>query len=121
MRPSGAFAGTQRTLSRTRPSLAAWRYTEAMPSSQALANTLAGIVGAGNVLSDADLKATYETDWTRRYTGAARLVVRPRSTEELAATLALLAEGEAAVFDNFQLVDFSCSLKYIFLSLSKKV
>lgn len=97
MRPSGAFAGTQRTLSRTRPSPAAWRYTEAMPSSQALANTLAGIVGAANVLSDADLKATYETDWTRRYTGAARLVVRPRSTEELAATLALLAEGEAPV------------------------
>ena len=49
-----------------------------MPSSQALANTLAGIVGAGNVLSDADLKATYETDWTRRYTGAARLVFNDR-------------------------------------------
>jgi len=68
-----------------------------MPSTQALANSLAGIVGAVNVLSDADLKATFETDWTRRYSGTARLVVRPRSTGELAATMKLLAEAEAAI------------------------
>ena len=68
-----------------------------MPSTRALADSLASIVGAANVLSDADLKATYETDWTRRYTGSARLVVRPRTTDEVAATLALLAEAEARV------------------------
>ncbi len=68
-----------------------------MPSSQALAASLITIVGAANVLADADLKASYETDWTRRYTGQARLVVRPRTTEELGATLKLLAEAEASV------------------------
>ena len=80
-----------------RPRPFAARYTDTMPSTQALANSLAGIVGAANVLADADLKATYETDWTRRYSGTARLVVRPRTTEELAETLKLLAEAGAAV------------------------
>ncbi|MEP6870793.1 MAG: FAD-binding oxidoreductase [Anaerolineaceae bacterium] len=68
-----------------------------MPSTRALADRLAGIVGVANVLLDPDLKATYETDWTRRYSGTARLVVRPRSTGELAAALKLLAEAEAAI------------------------
>ena len=68
-----------------------------MPSTRALADRLGGIVGVANVLSDPDLRATYETDWTRRYSGTARLVVRPRSTEELAAALKLLAEAEAAI------------------------
>ena len=80
-----------------RPRPFAARYTDTMPSTQALANSLAGIVGAANVLADADLKATYETDWTRRYSGPARLVVRPRTTEELAETLKLIAEAGAAV------------------------
>lgn len=60
----------------------------------ALADRLARVVGAANVLTDPDLKATYETDWTRRYTGEAQLVVRPRSTAELAAALAFLTESE---------------------------
>ncbi|MEO6398177.1 MAG: FAD-binding oxidoreductase, partial [Tepidiformaceae bacterium] len=68
-----------------------------MSSTQALAESLARVVGAANVLRDADLRASYETDWTGRYSGEARLVVRPRSTEELAATLTLLAEAEATV------------------------
>jgi FAD/FMN-containing dehydrogenase len=45
---------------------------------------LRAIVGAGHVLVDADLRAAYETDWTRRFTGAARCVVRPKDTAEVA-------------------------------------
>jgi FAD/FMN-containing dehydrogenase len=48
---------------------------------------LQAIVGAEHVLQDADLKASYETDWTGRFTGAALCVVRPRDTEQVAAVL----------------------------------
>ncbi|MCU1600861.1 MAG: linked oxidase domain protein [Frankiales bacterium] len=55
---------------------------------------LADIVGAEHVLTDPDLKASYETDWTQRFTGSALCVVRPASTEEVAAVLrACAAEG----------------------------
>ena len=37
--------------------------------SDALAGTLAGIVGAEHVLTDRDMVASYETDWTRRFSG----------------------------------------------------
>jgi FAD/FMN-containing dehydrogenase len=48
---------------------------------------LQAIVGAEHVLQDADLKASYETDWTGRFTGTALCVVRPRDTEQVAAVL----------------------------------
>ncbi|MBB5867048.1 FAD/FMN-containing dehydrogenase [Allocatelliglobosispora scoriae] len=48
---------------------------------------LRGIVGPGHVLVDPDLRAAYETDWTRRFTGTARCVVRPRDTAEVAAVV----------------------------------
>jgi FAD/FMN-containing dehydrogenase len=50
---------------------------------------LQAIVGADHVLQDADLKASYETDWTGRFTGSALCVVRPRDTEQVAAVLRL--------------------------------
>ncbi len=62
-----------------------------------LAATLAGIVGPTHVLLDADLKAAYETDWTRRYHGSARMVVRPGTTTEVAAVLAACGESGAAI------------------------
>ena len=34
-------------------------------------------VGPSNVLADADLRATYEMDWTRRWHGEAIAVARP--------------------------------------------
>ena len=43
---------------------------------------LVEIVGPQHVLVDADLKAPYETDWTRRFSGEARCVVRPANTAE---------------------------------------
>ncbi len=48
---------------------------------------LAEIVGAGNVLAaDAD-RARYEEDWRGRYHGRALAIVRPGSTEEVAAVV----------------------------------
>lgn len=62
-----------------------------------LAAQLAALIGEANVLRDPDLLASYETDWTRRYHGSARLVVRPGSTAEVAAVLRLCAQTAAAV------------------------
>jgi FAD/FMN-containing dehydrogenase len=56
---------------------------------------LRGVVGAGHVLVDADLRAAYETDWTRRFTGEARCVVRPGSTDEVAAVVRACAAAGA--------------------------
>jgi FAD/FMN-containing dehydrogenase len=44
-------------------------------------------VGANNVLTDAADKAPYLTDWRGRYTGDALAVLRPGSTEEVAAVM----------------------------------
>jgi len=53
-----------------------------------LFGALRAIVGDAHVLTDADLRATYETDWTRRWSGEAAAVVRPRTTDEVAGVLA---------------------------------
>jgi len=60
-----------------------------------LLDVLIGIVGAPHVLVDGDLKAQYEIDWTRRFTGEARCVVRPADTAEVAAVVR--ACGDAGV------------------------
>lgn len=52
-----------------------------------LERRLAELVGAANVLTDPQLTASYETDWTGRFRGRARAVVRPDSTDRLAAVL----------------------------------
>ena len=49
-----------------------------------LEDQLIAVVGAGHVLVDGDVKAPYETDWTRRFTGTARCVVRPADTAQVA-------------------------------------
>ena len=46
---------------------------------------LGGIVGTGAVISGGDM-APHLTDWRGRYTGRARCVVKPASTEEVAAS-----------------------------------
>jgi FAD/FMN-containing dehydrogenase len=63
-----------------------------------LHHLLGEIVGAGNVLTaPADTKP-YFTDWRRQYAAAAECVVRPASTAEVAAVVALCArEGVAIV------------------------
>jgi FAD/FMN-containing dehydrogenase len=48
---------------------------------------LSEIVGASHVLADRDLVASYESDWTGRFRATARCVVRPGSTDEVAAVV----------------------------------
>jgi FAD/FMN-containing dehydrogenase len=58
---------------------------------------LAEIVGARQCLTDPDLRASYETDWTRRWSGRALAVIRPSSTEEVAAVLRACTDAGAGV------------------------
>jgi FAD/FMN-containing dehydrogenase len=64
----------------------------------ALLDALRAIVGERHCLTDAGLRASYETDWTRRFSGRALAVVRPGGAEEIAAVLrACAAAGVGAV------------------------
>ncbi|MFC7616128.1 FAD-binding oxidoreductase [Actinokineospora soli] len=59
---------------------------------------LAAAVGAEHVLTEPDLLAGYESDWTGRFTGRALAVVRPADRDEVAAVLrACAAEGVGVV------------------------
>ena len=66
-------------------------------SSDALVTALREVVGERHCLTDPALRASYETDWTRRFHGAARAVVRPGSTAEVAAILRACAAAGAGV------------------------
>jgi FAD/FMN-containing dehydrogenase len=65
------------------------------PSS--LARELAMIVGEEHVLEDPALRAAYETDWTGRFSGPARFVVRPGSPEEVRAVLTTCHRASAPI------------------------
>ena len=58
---------------------------------------LAEVVGAEHVLTDPALTAGYERDWTGRFGGRARAVVRPADTAQVAGVLAVCAAARAAV------------------------
>ena len=58
---------------------------------------LRAAVSPSNVLTDADLRATYETDWTRRFRGVAAAVVRPGTVDEVAEVLRACGEVGTAV------------------------
>jgi FAD/FMN-containing dehydrogenase len=62
-----------------------------------LEHALIEVVGARHVLSDAELRAPYERDYTGRYGGQARLVVRPGDTAEVAEVVAACAAHDAAI------------------------
>jgi FAD/FMN-containing dehydrogenase len=64
---------------------------------EALLRTLADVVGRDHLLTDPDRRAPHEVDWTRRYRGRARCVIRPRTTAEVAAILRACAEAGTAV------------------------
>jgi FAD/FMN-containing dehydrogenase len=64
---------------------------------EALIDALTDAVGARHVLTDPEVRAGYETDWTGRFTGAAAAVVRPGSTEEVAAVVRACGEHGAAL------------------------
>jgi FAD/FMN-containing dehydrogenase len=63
----------------------------------ALRDALAAVVGDDHVLAERDLVAGFERDWTGRFGGEARLVVRPAGTEEVAGVLDACREAGAAV------------------------
>jgi FAD/FMN-containing dehydrogenase len=58
---------------------------------------LGEIVGAANVVTDADARATYEIDWTGRFRGATRAIARPSSTAEVAAIIELCRREHVAI------------------------
>ena len=62
-----------------------------------LVEALREAVGADHVLVDADVRRSFETDWTGRFTGSARAVVRPASTAEVAAVVRACGAHEVAV------------------------
>lgn len=57
-----------------------------------IVESLRELVGDDNVLTDRDLRAGYEQDWTGRYGADCDGVVRPGSTDEVAAVLATCNE-----------------------------
>jgi len=60
--------------------------------------SLRSAVGDAQVLTDPDLRASYETDWTRRWSGPAAAVVRPATTEQVVAVVdACRAAGIALI------------------------
>ena len=59
--------------------------------------SLPSVVGERHCLTDPDLRASYETDWTRRWTGTALAVVRPGSTDEVAAVLRACTDAGVGV------------------------
>jgi FAD/FMN-containing dehydrogenase len=62
-----------------------------------LAETLRAIVGASHVLTDPELRRSYEVDWTGRFGAPAALVVRPADTDEVAAVLRACGSARATV------------------------
>jgi FAD/FMN-containing dehydrogenase len=52
-----------------------------------LVKDLADAVGDAHVLADDDRRAPFEVDWTRRYRGRARAVVRPADAEQVVAVI----------------------------------
>lgn len=62
-----------------------------------LQQALAEVVGSRHVLSDPELKSSYERDYTGRYGGSAGLVVRPADTSQVAAVMAVCARKGAPV------------------------
>jgi len=62
-----------------------------------LTERLRAIVGDRHCLTDAALRASYETDWTRRFSGTALAVVRPGSVEEVGDVLRACVEAGIGV------------------------
>ena len=67
------------------------------PKSPDLIDLLTGIVGTVQVLTEPADIAPFVTDWRGRYRGAARCVVRPGSTYEVAAVLKACADAGVPV------------------------
>ncbi|MCU0952551.1 MAG: FAD-binding oxidoreductase, partial [Burkholderiaceae bacterium] len=66
-------------------------------SDPTLRSGLVQALGAAHVLVDAEAMAPYLTDWRKRYTGRAQAVVRPASTDEVAAVARLCADRDVPI------------------------
>ena len=62
-----------------------------------LLDALRAAVGDAHVLVDPDVKRTYETDWTGRFTGTACAVVRPADTDQVVAVVRACAAAGTPV------------------------
>jgi FAD/FMN-containing dehydrogenase len=62
-----------------------------------LAKELAAVVGPAHVLTDPAVAMSYLVDWTGRWRGTCRLVVRPGSTEQVTAVIAACAAAGAPI------------------------
>ncbi|HEU5033284.1 MAG TPA: FAD-binding oxidoreductase [Mycobacteriales bacterium] len=62
-----------------------------------LEQQLADVVGGDHLLVDRSVVASYETDWTGRFSGRARCVVRPADTEQVAAVVQACAGAHVAI------------------------
>ena len=62
-----------------------------------LEERLTAIVGAEHLLTDPSVAASYETDWTGRFHGRARCVVRPADTAGVAEVVRACADERVAV------------------------
>ncbi|MDQ3463211.1 MAG: FAD-binding oxidoreductase [Actinomycetota bacterium] len=60
-------------------------------------SALRAVVGPEHVLTDAEVRASYEVDWTGRFRGRTPAVVRPADTTQVAGVLAVCTEHGAAV------------------------
>ncbi|MGI8998393.1 MAG: FAD-binding oxidoreductase [Candidatus Limnocylindria bacterium] len=63
----------------------------------ALLATLRAIVGDRHCLTDAALRASHETDWTRRFHGEALAILRPGTTDEVARVVSACADAGVGV------------------------
>ncbi len=68
-----------------------------MSSPGDLLSDLAAVVGADHVLTSADVSGSYETDWTRRFSGRSACVVRPADTAQVAEVVRVCGRHRAAV------------------------
>jgi len=62
-----------------------------------LLEQLNATVGRDNVLTEPVATAPYLTDWRKRYTGRAQAVVRPATTDEVAAVVRLCVQARAPI------------------------
>ena len=71
--------------------------TRAKPSDDDLIAALTAVLGREHVLTDPDVRASYESDWTGRWKGTARAVVRPEHPGHVSDILRICAAHGVAV------------------------
>ncbi len=73
------------------------KVTKPQPPTEATLQRLAGVVGARYALRDDEDKQPYLVEWRDKYFGAAAMVLRPGSVEEVSQLLAIANETHTAI------------------------